>query len=73
MTERSHRTWRWIVAAWLVLVAVAGGVTLWLRDAAEPPGPYVWENATSPSPPPECTRPAPGQDGADVLCFVRTR
>ncbi|KAB2974715.1 hypothetical protein F8R89_23610 [Streptomyces sp. SS1-1] len=69
MTGR-RRLWRWIVAAWLVLAAVAGGVTLWLRDAAGPPGPYRWENATSPTPPPECTPPEPGED---TLCFVRSR
>ncbi|MEU6529377.1 hypothetical protein ABZ869_09335 [Streptomyces sp. NPDC046928] len=71
MTGRtSRRSWRWIVAVWLVLVAVAGGVTLWLRDATEPPGPYRWENATTPALPPECTPPAPGED---ALCFVRSR
>ncbi|MGX1492521.1 hypothetical protein RKD41_004780 [Streptomyces tendae] len=32
------RSWRWIVAAWLVLVAVAGGATLWLQDTGRPPG-----------------------------------
>lgn len=70
MTGRRRRLWRWVVAVWLVLVAVAGGVTLWLRDASAPPGPYRWENATSPALPPECTPPAPGED---ALCFVRSR
>lgn len=54
MTGRG-RLWRWAVAVWVILVAVAGGLTLWLRDAAEPPGPYVWERAGParpvPSPP----------------------
>lgn len=48
MTGR-RRSWRWAVAVWVILVAVAGGLTLWLRDAAEPPGPYLWQQA-SPTP-----------------------
>ncbi|MEU7662623.1 hypothetical protein [Streptomyces lincolnensis] len=40
-----RRLWRWVVVVWVVLVAVAGGVTLWLDGSVEPPGPYRWEEA----------------------------
>ncbi|MBQ0995819.1 hypothetical protein KBY32_04330 [Streptomyces sp. RK62] len=72
MEVTRRRPWRWIVAAWLVLVAVAGGATLWLQDTGRPPGRYGWENATpSTSPPPECPSPADGS--VDVLCIVSGR
>lgn len=78
MTRR-RRLWRWAVVVWAVLVVVAGGLTLWLRDSVEPPGPYSWQEA-SPTPSlPEgwesaCPRPTPDEDGsAQSLCFVRTR
>lgn len=48
MTGR-RRLWRWALLVWAVLVVVAGGLTLWLQDSAEPPGPYVWEQS-SPTP-----------------------
>ncbi|MFF7953409.1 hypothetical protein [Streptomyces griseorubiginosus] len=48
MTGR-RRSWRWALVVWAVLVVVAGGLTLWLQDSTEPPGPYVWQN-TSPTP-----------------------
>ncbi|WP_051865424.1 hypothetical protein [Streptomyces griseus] len=44
-----RRWWRWVVVAWAVTAVAGGGLTLWLRDAAEPPGPYVWENNQDPS------------------------
>ncbi|WP_234021631.1 hypothetical protein [Streptomyces sp. 351MFTsu5.1] len=43
------RLWRWALLVWAVLVVVAGALTLWLQDSAEPPGPYVWERS-SPTP-----------------------
>ncbi|WP_079055922.1 hypothetical protein [Streptomyces caeruleatus] len=70
------------MAVWVVLVAVAGGLTLWLRDAAEPRGPYVWERAgptTAVPSPPEgwesaCTTPTPNEDGpVDRLCVFSSR
>ncbi len=74
-----RRLWRWALAAWAVAVAVAGGLTLWLQDSAEQPGPYGWEEAT-PTPSLSatvdwrtlCPSATPAQDGS-VLCFVRTR
>ncbi|GEC07470.1 hypothetical protein SSP24_51250 [Streptomyces spinoverrucosus] len=44
-----RRAWRWAVLVWAVTVAIGGGLTLWLQEPAEPPGPYRWEEAT-PSP-----------------------
>ncbi|KUN71933.1 hypothetical protein AQJ54_04075 [Streptomyces griseorubiginosus] len=49
VTGRRSRLWRWALLVWAVLVVVAGGLTLWLQDSTEPPGPYVWEE-TSPTP-----------------------
>ena len=53
MTGLSRRNaWRWAVAVWAALVVVAGGLTLWLQDSAEPPPPRGWENANpGPTPP----------------------
>lgn len=76
MTGR-RRLWRRVVVAWVIVVAVAGGATLWFRDSAEPPGPYGWEEA-SPTPSlPEgwesaCARATPDENGQS-LCFFRTR
>lgn len=33
------------VIVWLLVVAVAGALTLWMQDSTKPGGPYVWENA----------------------------
>ncbi|WP_369172313.1 hypothetical protein AB5J49_31845 [Streptomyces sp. R28] len=78
MTDR-RRSWRWVGAVWVIVVVVAGGATLWLRDSAEPPGPYGWEEA-SPAPSlPEgwdsaCPTPTHDENGpAQLLCLVRTR
>lgn len=76
MTGR-RRSWRWVLLVWAALVVVAGGLTLWLQDSAEPPGPYGWERE-SPTPSlPEgwetaCSRSTPDAQGR-TLCFVRTR
>ena len=48
MTGR-RRSWRWALLVWAALVVVAGGLTLWLQDSAEPPGPYSWQES-SPTP-----------------------
>ncbi|MEV5435402.1 hypothetical protein AB0K80_05125 [Streptomyces sp. NPDC052682] len=34
--DRRRRVWRWAVGVWAALVVVAGGLTLWLQDEAEP-------------------------------------
>ncbi|MGW0768774.1 hypothetical protein [Streptomyces sp. NPDC002676] len=49
----NRRWWRWVLASWVLTVAVGGGLTLWLQDSARPRGPYVWENggATPPAAP----------------------
>lgn len=77
MTGR-RRLWRLIVAVWVILVAVAGGLTLWLRDSVEPRR-YGWEEA---DPEPSlsasisrqtlCPSATSAEDGS-VLCFVRHR
>ncbi|MER7498416.1 hypothetical protein ABT033_38240 [Streptomyces pharetrae] len=75
MTHR-RRSWRWAVAVWLILVAVAGGLTLRWQDSVEPQR-YGWEE-TAPTPPlPEgwesvCAGATPDENGR-ALCFVRTR
>jgi hypothetical protein len=69
------------VAVWVAAVVVGGGLTLWLQDSLEPPGPYRWENAEiSPTPSlpegwetPRCPSPAVGadEDGTvAVSCLV---
>ncbi|WP_234354795.1 hypothetical protein [Streptomyces sp. NRRL WC-3618] len=35
----SRGAWRRAVLVWVIAVAVGGGLTLWLRDSAEPPEP----------------------------------
>ena len=80
MTGLSRRNaWRWAVAVWTALVVVAGGLTLWLQDSAEPPPPRGWENANpGPTPPAERLRPTacPTPTAADgvviALCAVST-
>ncbi|MFD9937209.1 hypothetical protein ACFWZ6_29240 [Streptomyces massasporeus] len=41
--ERRRTVGRVVVIAWALVAAVAGGLTLWMQDSAEPPGPYGWE------------------------------
>ncbi|MFJ3513025.1 hypothetical protein [Streptomyces luteogriseus] len=41
--ERRRIVRRLVVAGWASAVAVAGGLTLWMHDSTEPPGPYVRE------------------------------
>lgn len=73
-----RRLWRWVVAVWVILVAVAGGLTLWLQDSAEPRR-YGWEE-TRPTPSLSasvswqtlCPSATPAEDGS-VLCWVRNR
>ncbi|MFI0515471.1 hypothetical protein RKD19_002868 [Streptomyces canus] len=59
-----RRAWRWALLVWAALVVVAGGLTLWLQDSSEPPGPYGWEENTATPPVPEewpstCPTPTP--------------
>ena len=54
-----RRLWRWALLVWAALVVVGGGLTLWLQDSAEPPGPYSWEES---SPTPELP------DGWETMC-----
>ncbi|MEV4789889.1 hypothetical protein [Streptomyces tuirus] len=41
--ERRRTVRRLVVMVWALVAVVAGGLTLWLQDSAEPPGPYGWE------------------------------
>lgn len=34
-----------MVIVWVLLVTVAAALTLWMRDSADPGGPYVWLDA----------------------------
>ncbi|MFC8434978.1 hypothetical protein [Streptomyces sp. NPDC057253] len=71
MTDR-RRLWRRALLVWAALVVVAGGLTLWLQDSAEPRGPYGWQES-SPTPGlPEgwastCPTPTTDPDGDRVL------
>ena len=77
MTGGRRRLWRWVLLVWAAVVVVGGGLTLWLQDSAEPPGPYGRQEA-SPSPSlPEgwetaCSHATPDEEGR-TLCFIRTR
>ncbi|MFE5818332.1 hypothetical protein ACFQ6S_33585 [Streptomyces sp. NPDC056479] len=65
------------MTAWVSVVVVAGGATLWLRDSPEPPGPYGREAASpTPSLPEGWESACAGaeRDGkGQALCFFRTR
>ncbi|MES9621413.1 hypothetical protein ACPCBX_18045 [Streptomyces tuirus] len=41
--ERRRTVRRLVVMVWALVAVVAGGLTLWMQDSAEPPGPYGWE------------------------------
>ncbi|MFD8226679.1 hypothetical protein ACFV16_21200 [Streptomyces massasporeus] len=41
--ERRRTVWRLVTIVWVLAVAVAGGLTLWMQDSTEPAGPYRWE------------------------------
>ncbi|WP_244181873.1 hypothetical protein [Streptomyces curacoi] len=75
MTGR-RRLWRWVLAVWVILVAVAGGLTLWLQDSTKPRR-YGWQEA-SPTPSlPEgwesaCANATPDENG-QAVCFFRSR
>ncbi|MFG2127686.1 hypothetical protein ACGFNV_07790 [Streptomyces sp. NPDC048751] len=81
-TGGRRRWWRWIVVGWAVTVAVGGGLTLWLQDSAEPPGPYVWENYDpSEAPAPllqldatelPCPAETAAREGEQILCAYAT-
>ncbi|MEU8846043.1 hypothetical protein AB0C70_07340 [Streptomyces sp. NPDC048564] len=77
MTGR-RRSWRWVVTVWVIAVVVAGALTLWLQDSAQPPGPNRWENA-DPSPSlPEgresaCASVTPDENGRIACLVVTTR
>ncbi len=71
-----RRLLRWAVAVWLVLIALAGGLTLWLQDSTEPQR-YGWEDS-APTPSlgeqgrTECADVAPDEDG-QAHCLSRGR
>ncbi len=76
-----RRLWRWALLVWVALVVVAGGLTLWLQDSAEPPGPYSWEeNTPTPAVPEEwpstCPTPTSDPDAGPTLfacAFISSR
>jgi hypothetical protein len=77
--EGRRRIWRWAVAVWAVMVAVAGRLTLWPQDSAQPRGPYSWDSTANPSLPEgwQTLRPSPTAGEADGsvvrLCVVSGR
>jgi hypothetical protein len=62
--------WRLVVIVWVLAVAVAGGLTLWMQDSTEPRGPYVWEETNPDEPPdlPPC--PTPEEAGAAACAYA---
>ncbi|GLP72134.1 hypothetical protein RKD27_003271 [Streptomyces sp. SAI-126] len=73
----ARRPWRWALLVWAVLVVVAGGLTLWLQDSAEPQGPLGRQGASpTPSLPKgwesACAGATPDEEGR-VLCIVMKR
>lgn len=62
--------WRLVVIVWVLVVAVAGGLTLWMQDSTEPRGPYVWEETNPDEPPdlPPC--PTPEEAGAVACAYA---
>jgi hypothetical protein len=65
--ERRRRVWRRVVIVWVLVVVVAGGLTLWMQDSTQPRGPYVWENA-NPDETPDLPPCPTSEDGGAVLC-----
>lgn len=62
------------MVVWMIAVAVAGGLTLWLQDSAEPPPPARWERADpsgEPAAPLLKATACPHEDGATVAACVR--
>ncbi|MGW0990214.1 hypothetical protein ACWD46_29170 [Streptomyces sp. NPDC002486] len=70
--ERRRTVWRRVVIGWALLVAAAGGLTLWMQDSTEPRGPYIWQQADPDEPPdlPPC--PTTGDGGAVACAYVDT-
>ncbi|MFB6844485.1 hypothetical protein ACFCXS_06400 [Streptomyces sp. NPDC056373] len=65
--ERRRRMWRRVMVGWALLVAVAGGLTLWMQDSPEPRGPYVWQR-TDPDEPPDLPPCPTTGEGGTVSC-----
>ncbi|GAA4537993.1 hypothetical protein GCM10023097_01790 [Streptomyces collinus] len=63
--------WRGVVIGWALVVAVTGGLTLWMQDSAEPAGPYVWEQTDPDESPDLSPCPSPEDTGAPA-CAYRT-
>ncbi|GAA2288238.1 hypothetical protein GCM10010234_30640 [Streptomyces hawaiiensis] len=68
--DRRRTVWRRVMIGWALLVAVAGGLTLWMRDSTEPRGPYVWQQTDPGGTPdlPPC--PTTGESGAVACGYV---
>ncbi|MGN9760532.1 hypothetical protein [Streptomyces sp. SD31] len=80
--ERLRRVWRWVVWVWMVLVAVGGGLTLFIQDSVGARAPYVGEGrspmptsmATAPTDGGDCPRPTPEPGGTVAYaCVLKVR
>lgn len=71
--------WRWAVGLWVVAVSAGGGLTLWLRDTADPKGPYSRQQSEPDVTPPgeaipydeyadKCPRAEPDDPRTGVAC-----
>ncbi|MGW1750120.1 hypothetical protein ACWCRD_31775 [Streptomyces sp. NPDC002092] len=71
-----RRAWRWAVVVWAIAVAVAGGLTLWLQDSAQPRPPARWERADpsqEPAAPLLKGTACPHGDGTTIVVCVYAR
>ncbi|MDO0911860.1 hypothetical protein QQM39_13695 [Streptomyces sp. DT2A-34] len=72
--ERRRRVWRWVVGVWMALVAVGGGLTLFIQDSVEARAPYVGEGRspmpTSTADGGDCPRPTPEPGGTVAYACV---
>ncbi|MGH1555503.1 hypothetical protein ACRAWF_37880 [Streptomyces sp. L7] len=57
------RSWRRVLVAWAVAVAVGGGLTLWAAGLGGPHEPYSWQLN---KPDGETPTPSPSQDDQDA-------
>ncbi|MFI9151908.1 hypothetical protein [Streptomyces sp. NPDC053367] len=65
------RPWRRAVLCWAVLVVVAGGLTLWLQDSAQPPPDARWEEYRTPAAVPGDYT-CPTQEAEYLVCAYAT-
>ena len=61
----SRRAWRRAVLVWVLAVAVGGGLTVWLQDAAKPPERPAWYRTGDSDPAPLLRQ---DKEAAESMC-----